>query len=249
MQIFNINLNNVNSFKLPPLVATIGQFDGLHLGHMSLINKCLDIKKNKNFKSALITFSPRVDVIIKNDSITNYLLDYNSFVNKLVSYNIDYLIIIDFNKEVSNISHKDFITKLLLPLNIKELIVGFDFSYGYLGLGNPSTIYEDSNDLINPIIIEEQTINDIKIGTNQIKHYLSEGNIIQANKLLGYNFFINLNKTKSIITCDNINLLKNKSYSVIINNNNYIIEKVDNQFFIKESLFIDDNITTIEFIK
>ena len=89
MQIFNINLENINQIVLPKIVATIGQFDGLHIGHMHLINQCLNIKNKHNLKSAVITFNPRVDVIIKNDSEENYLLDQESIIDKLNQLNID----------------------------------------------------------------------------------------------------------------------------------------------------------------
>lgn len=249
MQIFNINLENINQIVLPKLVATIGQFDGLHIGHMHLINQCLNIKNKHNLKSAVITFNPRVDVIIKNDSKKNYLLDQESIIDKLTQLNIDYLLFINFSKEISTISHEDFFKKLLLPLNIQKLIVGFDFSYGYKGLGNATTISSDSANRIKPIIIEEQKINNEKIGTNQIKQYLLQGNILQANKLLGYNFFIKPICHNNYYSCENIHLLKDQKYFVLINGKEYLLEKIDNKLIILDNNYSYPNIKMIEFIK
>ena len=248
MQLININLENINNIKLPNSVATIGQFDGLHIGHMSLINKCLEIKNKNNLKTVLITFNPRVDVIVKNDSNNNYLLDTSSFINKLKTLNIDYLLIIEFNKEIASITHKDFFNKLLAPLNIKELVIGFDFSYGYKGLGTPNSIFEDSNFSIKPIIIEEQTINNKKIGSIQIKELLKKGNIKEANNLLGYNFFLNLKKESDYYTSLNIDLLNNQEYIILYKDKKYKVQKTTNKLFIKDFIY-DPNINTIQFIQ
>lgn len=247
MQVIRISSSNNIMPKLPSLVATIGQFDGLHLGHMQLINKCLEIKKAKNLSSAVVTFYPRVATILKNDSHHNYLLSFDDFSSILNNLGIDYLITIEFSEVFSKLSHRDFIQKIIMPLNIQDVVVGFDFCYGYLGLGNISTISKDSNDLIKISVIDEYKINNQKVGTHQIKQLLKEGNIELTNKLLGYPFFLNMNLHNGELTCDNLSLLKEKEYLVSINNHEFLIT-IKNHKIIFNAELLNSNVI-VKFLK
>ena len=250
MKIININPNDDNIYIKDNIVATIGQFDGLHLGHMQLINKCLEIKNTKKLLSALITFNPRVDTVIKNDNINNYLLDEEIFISKLNDLKLDYLFVIKFNKELATIDHKHFLLNLINKLNIKELVVGFDFTYGYKGLGNTTTVFKDTNQIIKPIILDEFKINNQKVGTNLIKKYLKDGYLSLSNKLLGYNLVLKMEYKNNAFISNNLHLLKNQKYIVKINNEIFDAIKEDNYLkIINTVVSLENKYYNIEFIK
>ena len=242
MEVIHLN----NSIKITdPLVVTIGQFDGIHTAHQSLINKTVNHAKTQNAKSAVITFIPHIDTVLRNLNPNDYIIDFESKKEILTQLNVDYLLVIDFNLEVSKISHKDFFERYLNNLNIYEFIVGFDFTYGYLGSGNIHTIQDDYHKNVKVTVISKQELIGEKIGSFEIKKALAEGNIAKANQLLGYNFFMNFKVDHQTITriylkAPNLSLLKKQDYHVLINNKEYILT-ISEETFIENHYELSDN--------
>lgn len=242
MEVIHLN----NSIKITdPLVVTIGQFDGIHTAHQSLINKTVNHSKLQNAKSAVITFIPHIDTVLRNLNPNDYLIDFNSKKEILTQLNVDYLLVIDFNLEVSKISHKDFFERYLNNLDIYEFIVGFDFTYGYLGNGNIHTIQDDYYKSVQVTVISKQELIGEKIGSLEIKKALADGNIAKANQLLGYNFFMNFQvdyqtTNKIYLKAPNLSLLKKQDYHVLINNKEYNLT-IGEETFVEKDFKISDN--------
>ncbi|MBE6130741.1 MAG: bifunctional riboflavin kinase/FAD synthetase [Erysipelotrichaceae bacterium] len=170
-----------------PLVVTIGSFDGIHLGHQKLIKETVKLSKIKGYKSAVITFDPHPLTIINKINRLNILTLSDKF--KLIEkFDVDFLIVIKFDEQFLKISKNDFVTKYLLKLNTKDVVVGDDFKFGYKGEGKAVEITELSNNLITTKIIEIVKIDNEKIGSTKIIKLLNNGNIEQVNNLLGYNY-------------------------------------------------------------
>lgn len=182
MEIIKLGYNHSVTL-LDEIVATIGEFDGIHIAHQKLFEKTLELAKAKNKKSAVITFDPHPDVVLGKNSYV--LLSDIDKVNIISKYEFDYLFIIEFDKDILSMSHHDFVKKYLLALNVTELVVGFDFKYGFKGIGNCDTLSSDSNGKINVTVIDEQLVEQNKIGSSYIKKLLTNGSIKDANKLLG----------------------------------------------------------------
>lgn len=182
-----IKLNYDHSFKNDEeIVATIGEFDGIHIAHQKLFDETIRIAKDNKCKSAVITFDPHPDVVLGKN--TTMILSSDEKIKIINDFNFDYLFIIEFSQNVLSMSHNDFVEKFLINLSITNLVVGFDFRYGYKGLGNSDSIEEDSFGKINVKVIEEQTLNNDKIGSSYIKKLLLNGFIKDANILLGRYF-------------------------------------------------------------
>ena len=111
---------STSTFIKDELIVTIGQFDGIHKAHQILINKAVLSAKEKSKKSAVVTFNPHIDTVLKGKKTSDYIIDFDSKVEILNSLNVDYLLVIDFNKEVSKISHTNFFKTYINKLNIKE---------------------------------------------------------------------------------------------------------------------------------
>ena len=185
MEIIKLNCNHSISFT-NEIIATIGEFDGIHIAHQMLFKKTLELAKESNKKSAVITFDPHPDVILGKDK--HVLLSSTDKINIIDKYGFDYLFIIEFDDNVLSMSHSDFVKKYLLKLNVIKLVVGFDFKYGYKGIGNCNTLESDSGDKISVVVIDEQIIDNNKIGSSLIKELLAKGFIKEANNLLGRYF-------------------------------------------------------------
>lgn len=169
------------------LSVALGEFDGLHLGHIKVIESMINDSIRLNTKKAIITFSPHPKYVLNNDKFTNLTNDSQRDI-LLSKYNIDYLIVIDFTKEFANINGKDFVEKYLDKINVKSVSIGFDFKFGINGSSKAEDIKNYSNNDIIVNIVKEVTINNIKVSSTSIRNFLLNGNVVLANELLGYNF-------------------------------------------------------------
>jgi riboflavin kinase/FMN adenylyltransferase len=174
----------------PTLALTIGNFDGIHLGHLEIINQVKKIAKEKNLASAILTFEPHPTSFFKPKEKQDFRL--TSLAEKLrilQSTGIDYAIILPFNKRLSVVKAEDFVKKILIKrLKVQHLTIGYDFTFGKNREGNFKTLESFSLDLkeVSPVKKLGKTCS-----STQIRKLISEGKITEANKILGRNFTIN----------------------------------------------------------
>jgi len=178
---------------LPPLALTIGNFDGVHLGHLRILNEVKKIAKEKNLKSAVLTFQPHPISFLRPDRPKDFLIQ--SFAQKLKIFaeeKIDYVITLPFNQNLAEITAPFFVKKILVEsLNIKHLAIGYDFTFGKNREGNFKMLEEESQkfhfDLseISPVKNHEQTCS-----SSIVRKLIAEGKIIEANEILSRNFTI-----------------------------------------------------------
>lgn len=220
MELIKCSMDNCKILN-DELVATIGQFDGLHIAHQMLIEKVLEIAKEKKLKSAVITFDPHPDVILNKNTQNTSIMTLNEKASIIETMGIDYLIIIKFNKKVAEMTDSEFVNQFLLKINIKEIVVGLDFCFGKGGKGKANNISSLANDKINTTIISTKTYQNEKIGTAMIKSMLLNGDVLQASKLLGRYYRISGEVKKGNQIGSSINL---PTANIEINNNEAIIK-------------------------
>ena len=189
MKVYNdivkLNINNPS--------VTIGVFDGLHLGHLKLIENTINEAKNINGYSIIITFYPHPRLII--DNIADQIKILTTLEEKqilLEKYGVDYLIIIPFTKKFARLSSKKFIKKYLIEkINAHSVIIGYNHHFGKDREGDHNTFLELAEKYkIKVNKIDALTIDGIKISSTIIRKEIIEGNIEKANKYLGYEYFL-----------------------------------------------------------
>ena len=175
--------------EVNPSIVTIGTFDGIHKGHISLLTEM--IKLANDLIPIVISFnrSPK-DVINKKDS--KMILQLTDKKRMIEEIGIDKLITINFNSEIQELDCKDFIKILKDSLNMEVLTLGEDTLLGKDRKGYKNGLVETLNDFgVRLIPISNKKDKENKISSSQIKRSISKGNITKANSLLGRNFFIN----------------------------------------------------------
>ena len=122
---FNISKKHKNSILL------IGNFDGLHLGHQKLFNLAKKYKRDKKLKIGVITFDP-IPKMFFNKSLKNHKLsNLNQKLNYFSKFNVDFLIVKNFNKQFSKIKSFDFINQILnKKLKSNFIFVSNNFRFG-----------------------------------------------------------------------------------------------------------------------
>jgi|TARA_B110000261_G_scaffold12811_1_gene12997 riboflavin kinase/FMN adenylyltransferase len=168
-----------------PITATIGAFDGLHIGHQKIIRNIVDLSIKNNTKSALITFNPLPKIYFAKKNFQ--LLSMHKKINILSTFNLDYLVILRFNDELLSTSSKEFIEDILInKLNIKALSVGDDFRFGHNQEGSVDDLVNYSKKGYFSINLEKKhSIENIRVSSSLIRDSIVNNNFEKASKMLG----------------------------------------------------------------
>ncbi|MES2677967.1 MAG: riboflavin biosynthesis protein RibF [Pseudomonadota bacterium] len=191
MQIIK-NFHNINH-NFQNTVLTIGNFDGIHLGHQEILNNAKRIASSENLKSALLTFEPHPLKIIKPAQIFDQkLFSLSQKLTFLKNKNlVDIVFIGSFNKQLANLSAEDFVEKILVKkLKIKHLIIGYDFIFGKDRLGDANLLQQLAgihNFSFHQIAAKSGFDSQIYSST-KIRNLITSGNIKAANQMLGHNY-------------------------------------------------------------
>lgn len=157
------------------LAVTIGKFDGIHIGHQALINEC----KKYNMKTAVFTFFPHPSYVLNSGMNNNFLTPLNRKIEIIRGLKPDYLFIIDFDQFQSTLS-KDVFINWLLELNVKVIVCGKDWHFGYKKSGS----IEDIKKYFTVDVVEQLQINGVKVSTTEVKKAILDGNVALAAKML-----------------------------------------------------------------
>ncbi|MFM2401342.1 MAG: Riboflavin kinase [Bacteroidota bacterium] len=176
-----------------PTAVTIGMFDGLHLGHLKVIEGCLSTAQLNQLKTCVITFSnhPADHFTGKRNEL---LMPMQEKIEAFKNFGIDYLVIIPFDSYIVELPAKNFIQEHLIErLKAKNVVLGYDNHFGKNREGSISYINEHFSDVIETISIDVAKVDEVIVSSSQIKKYLSEGDITKANAMLGLPFSVSGN--------------------------------------------------------
>ena len=187
-----ISLNIQDYFENAPSVVTVGTFDGVHLGHLKLIDKVISISKSKNLRSIILTFSPHPRIVLNNDVDIKLLTTQREKNEIFGSYNIDYLLTQDFSKSFSKLSPIEFVRDILVKkLNVKHIVTGYDHHFGKNRNANSNQLIEFSKDFGYDVTkVDAFYKNKVSISSTKIRNLIIDGKISNANEFLGYQFIL-----------------------------------------------------------
>lgn len=118
-------------------VATIGNFDGVHLGHQAIIGRLTEKAKAYSLPSVVIVFEPHPQEYFRPDNAPARLFKLTDKVQALEALGVDYVLCFRFNQEFAELSAEDFIERVLIQrLNVQHLFIGDDFRFGYQRQGD-----------------------------------------------------------------------------------------------------------------
>lgn len=174
-------------------VVTIGTFDGVHRAHRSLINELVDMAARMSCESVLVTFDPHPRrVVYPKDNSLQMITDADEKIELLKQTALDHLVIFPFTIEFSQLSAAEYVEDFLLKrFEPKGLLVGFDHRFGLNRQGDCRLLksYADQHE-IEILEFSKKASNDIKISSTAIRTALLDGAIREANRLLGYRFYL-----------------------------------------------------------
>ncbi|CCO09420.1 bifunctional riboflavin kinase/FAD synthetase [Desulforamulus hydrothermalis] len=170
------------------IVAAIGNFDGLHLGHQKLIGEAVAMARRSKGTAAVLTFHPHPLSVLKPELAPPMLLDQDAKRVMMEELGVDVLILLPFTLEFAQLSPVEFIRDVLVQqLNVQGIVVGYNYSFGHRGRGNAETLWQYAAaygytlSVIPPVKVGQQVVS-----STLIRHKLAEGDVVSARKLLGY---------------------------------------------------------------
>lgn len=184
MEIFNKYTKGVIDLTL-----ILGFFDGMHVGHRSLINSAVDFGRKNLSKTALLTFKKSPAEFFCQKS-AEYIFDSKDNYKIAESLGVDYIFSLDFS-ELANIEAEDYIKNLVAIFSPKAVFSGFNHTFGKGKRGDSSLLNLYSNKFgYKYYCIEPKKINGEIVSSTKIKAFIKEGDFLQANTMLGSKFFI-----------------------------------------------------------
>lgn len=171
--------------KYPATVIALGTFDGLHLGHTDVINTAKDYAERSGLKLAVFTFSNHPLALIRPDLVPVRIISAEEKIKLLESFGVDYLINITFTEDFAALSPDEFLDRLAC-FNYRCLVVGENFTYGFLGSGKTETLERSGRKngfdvIVRPLV----KMNGNVVSSTGIRNLIQAGHIEYANRMLG----------------------------------------------------------------
>ena len=171
-------------------VLTIGNFDGVHLGHREIFRRVVSRAREIGAISTVVTFEPHPLRFLAPEKAPLHLNTPDEKVRLLEASCIDLLVVLDFDQAMADMSAEDFVRKVLVEkLNVRHLIVGYDYAFGRNREGDSVFLAEQARksgfalEILEAVMSEEQTHS-----STSIRELLKDGNVEDVIKILGRNF-------------------------------------------------------------
>lgn len=173
-------------------VLSLGMFDGVHLGHVSIINQLKEIAQKYDLETAILTFWPHPRKVFNPNDELHLLNTLDEKIALLEKAGIEVVFLQEFDENFRNLTGEEFIEQILVEkLNVKHVIIGYDHVFGKNKSGNFDLLQQLSEKLgYNVAQLKAVKEGDFNISSTKIRNCLGNGNIIGANKMLGYHYSV-----------------------------------------------------------
>ncbi len=166
--------------------VVLGNFDGLHKGHQQLIRLGREIADQNGEELAVFTFYPQIQELF--DPAFCYLLPEEKKAERLGQLGVDVLQTVPFDAQIAQLTPETFVKTILVEkMHAQHVVVGFNYTFGYQGAGNPEKLQELCSQYgISVTVMEPCCVDDEIVSSSTIRSYLKDGRIEKVNEMLGY---------------------------------------------------------------
>jgi len=183
---------NLNEIKKPLSnpVLTIGNFDGVHKGHLALFDRVKERAKAIGGQSIVMTFEPHPLKVMRPANGPQLITHTGQKLELIEKAGIDIIVCVSFDRDFAAIPAREFVNNILVQkIGIKEIVVGYDYTFGHNREGDINLLREIGNDfgfvvhLVGPIEIDHTLVS-----STSIRRLVQEGRLEEARVLLGRDF-------------------------------------------------------------
>lgn len=182
-------LHNLRAAETP-CVATIGNFDGVHLGHQAVIGQLAEKAAAMNLPTTLITFEPTPAEFFAQQKAPARLTTFREKYVTLKRFAIDRILVLPFNERLSSMQAEDFISRIVIQgLDVRYLVVGDDFRFGKDRAGNFELLQQSGRENGFAVVsMPSFCVDGERVSSSGIRSALAEGDFDRAERLLGRHY-------------------------------------------------------------
>lgn len=172
--------------SLPNLTLTIGNYDGVHLGHQAMLARLVDGAKTLNLSSAVMVFEPQPREFFYPDDAPARLSSLSEKSKLIAKLGVDYLLVASFDEVFRSLSADAFV-QILKQLNVRQLVLGDDFRFGQGRAGNHQSLSEAGFAVEN---LSSVLVDGRRVSSTLVREALAKGDLMVAKTLLGRDYAI-----------------------------------------------------------
>jgi riboflavin kinase/FMN adenylyltransferase len=178
--------------RLTESVVTMGNFDGLHLGHRCLIRSAVEDARRLGNLSIVLTFEPHPLKILAPERAPKLILSHKDKMQLLQSFGIDIVVIQNFDAAFADLQPETFVRNVLIGrLDIRKIWVGKDFRFGKGRKGTVADLMRwGAESGFEVAIVEPIVVDGTRVSSSKIRQLIEEGRVDEAQRMLGRYHFI-----------------------------------------------------------
>ncbi len=164
------------------MALTIGSFDGVHLGHIDVIQHVVAAAKTDSSQPALITFEPHPRCVLDPANCPQSITTLQEKLAQVEAAGIEHAIVLRFDRELASLSPQEFIDRLAKVMDLRRWVIGYDFAFGRGRIGNAQWLREHGHqvDVVHPFLIDGRDLH-----SSEVRRLITAGEVTEANRLLG----------------------------------------------------------------
>ncbi len=165
---------------------TIGNFDGVHMGHQALLARTLEKAAQSNLMAAVVTFWPHPLLVLAGTRAPAMLMTKEERLRRFASQGVELTLEMPFTKDIAALNPEEFVQMVLVPLRCRQLVIGYDFSLGKGRVGNFEVLqvlgkrYGFAVEQLAPIIVD-----DAVVSSTRVRNIVRAGDMWDIHPLLG----------------------------------------------------------------
>jgi len=175
--------------EVKPSVVTVGNFDGIHIGHQKLLNQVVGLSRERGINATLVTFDRHPKAVVSSSAAqkVRILTNLDEKIKNVEKFGLDRVVIIKFTREFSELSYQQFITDILInKLGMQAIVVGHDHAFGRDRAGNIENLEVIRQTHHFDIFeIGPHKLDDMTVSSTLIRESIAEGNVDRAAEMLG----------------------------------------------------------------
>lgn len=178
--------NSGQDFRSPPVALTIGNFDGVHLGHQALLNQLSEAAKSRGLPAAVLIFEPHPREFFTPEKAPARLASLREKLELFYKMGIDRVYVCRFNHRFAQISAQDFVIALIEKLATKFILVGDDFRFGSQRAGDFALMSRLCSERgVTVQAMSSLLHNGVRVSSTAVRAALEKGDLLAAKKYLG----------------------------------------------------------------
>ncbi|GKT03279.1 riboflavin biosynthesis protein RibF [Furfurilactobacillus sp. WILCCON 0119] len=172
-----------------PVVLAMGFFDGVHLGHQTVINRARKLADERGVKLAVLTYTHQPALVYQNNpEVFRYLSRFDRKLALLKQLGVDIVYGVSFTSQLSALQPQTFVDDYMVGLHAVAVVAGFDHTYGKVDVASMKQLPAYANGRFDVVEVGQVSVKDAKDSSTRIRQAIDDGDVADANQLLGYTY-------------------------------------------------------------